>query len=271
MSSSPEADRVRVFDGAAEARRDDERLIATAERVILSGQYILGPEVAVFETELAAFIDPAVHAVSCASGTDALWLALRALGIGHGDAVVVPAFTFFATASAVLTTGATPVFCDIDRETFNMDPVALERILEGTSSAHRRIGVDRSMIKAVIPVHLYGQPADMDVIRPIADSHGVAVVEDAAQALGADLDGRTVGTLGAVACFSFFPTKNLGGFGDGGAVVTADAQLGDRLRALRAHGGAKRYSHEYVGTNSRLDALQAAMLRVRLEGVRQRL
>jgi len=221
-----------------------------AARVLASGAYVLGPEVEAFEDEVAAFVGVG-HAVGVASGTDALDLALRAAGVRPGDRVLTSPFTFFATVSAILSAGAVPVFADIEPLTFTLDAQRVSEVLEGPDGAH---------ITALMPVHLYGQTADVDPLAAL----GLPLIEDAAQALGADHGERRAGALGAAGCFSFFPTKNLGGFGDGGMVTTDDADLADRVRLLRAHGMRPRYTHRAVGTNSRLDALQAALLRVKL-------
>lgn len=226
---------------------------AAVLRVLGSGQAILGPEVAAFEKETAAFCG-ADFAVGCGSGTDALVLALHALGIGPGDEVIVPTFTFFATASTVCRVGATPVFADIDPITFNIDPSEIEAKLTGKT-------------RAVIPVHLFGQCCDMDAIRQIADSRRMHVIEDAAQSFGSEYQGRRCGTLGAVTALSFYPTKNLGALGDAGAVTTNDPAIDKRLRSLRVHGSEVKYYHKEVGYNMRLDALHAAVLRVKLPHV----
>jgi dTDP-4-amino-4,6-dideoxygalactose transaminase len=226
--------------------------------VLESQQFILGPVVERFEAEAAAYLG-APHAVACASGTDALLLSLQALGLEQGDEVIVPAFTFFASAGAVWNAGLRPVFADIDPETFNLDPDSVRAAI-----------TDRT--RAIMAVHLFGQMADMAALEAIARDHGLALIEDAAQAFGARQrwgDGwRAAGTIGTVGCFSFFPTKNLGGFGDGGLVVTSDAALAERVRLRRTHGAHKLYQHEVVGTNSRLDALQAAVLSVKLPHLR---
>ena len=216
---------------------------------VMDAQYfILGPEVAALEEEVAAYVG-AKHAIGCASGTDALLLALMALGLGEGDEVITSPFTFFATAGSIWRTGATPVFVDIEPETFNIDPAAVGAAITGKT-------------KAIIPVHLFGQCAEMDAIRDAAGD--VPIVEDAAQALSAEHQGRKAGSIGAVGCFSFFPSKNLGGFGDGGMMTTQDDALAETLRTLRVHGAERKYYHRLVGFNSRLDALQAAVLRVKL-------
>ncbi|MFQ5796791.1 MAG: DegT/DnrJ/EryC1/StrS family aminotransferase, partial [Candidatus Bipolaricaulia bacterium] len=196
------------------------------------------------------------HAMGVASGTDALWLALKALGIGSGDKVLTSPFTFFATVSAVVNTGAQPVFADIDPETFNLDPDRAEAVLDAPEGER---------IKAIIPVHLYGQPADMEAFLFLAKRFNLWIVEDAAQAMGAEYQGRKAGTIGHIGCFSFFPTKNLGAFGDGGLVVTDNDQLAEKVRLLKVHGASPKYHHHLVGTNSRLDAVQAAILQVKLK------
>ena len=234
-------------------RADVERAI---RRVVDSQMFILGPEVAAFEQEIAAYVG-VPHAVGCASGTDALVLSLHALGLGPGDEVITTPFSFFATASCVMRHGAVPVFVDIDPKTFNIDPARLESAITPRT-------------KAILPVHLFGQCADMDPILALARTRGIAVVEDACQAIGAtyrsDRSGTThgAGSMGTTGAFSFFPSKNLGAFGDGGIVTTNDEALAARLRMLRVHGERERYKHQAIGWNSRLDALQAAILRVKL-------
>ena len=255
--------KVPLFDATRQYQRLREELLAAAERVLASGRYILGEEVEAFEREVAAYLG-VKHAIGVASGTDALWLSLKAVGVGPGDCVLIPPFTFFATASAVLNTGAIPVFADIDPKTFNLDPVQVEEALEGKNPVWQRLGIDPKKVKAMIPVHLYGQPADMDELMDIARRYNLWVIEDTAQAMGAVYKGKKAGTIGHLGAFSFFPTKNLGAFGDGGLVVTNDDALAQKVRMLRAHGSRKKYYHEMVGTNSRLDALQAALLRVKL-------
>lgn len=223
---------------------------AVAE-VLTNQAFILGEEVASLETEIAAYCD-AREAIGCASGTDALILALMALGIGPGDEVITTPFSFFATASSIVRVGATPIFADIDPDTFNIDPRSVEAIVSPRT-------------KAIMPVHLFGQCADMEPLLRIAARHGLAVIEDACQAIGAEYNGRRAGVLGTIGCFSFFPTKNLGGAGDGGLVTTDDHDLANRIRRLRVHGDTGGYLHQEVGLNSRLDALQAAILRVKLQ------
>jgi dTDP-4-amino-4,6-dideoxygalactose transaminase len=234
--------------------------IDTAVRSVLeSGHFVLGPNVAELEKELASFL--AVNrAVSMASGTDALHLGLRALGVRAGDLVLVPPFTFVATATAVSYIGARPVFADIEADTFTLDPARVSECLASKGPGPHGAG----HVKAMIPVHLYGQPADMEPLLAIARARRIAVVEDAAQVVGATYRGKRVGGLGDVGCFSFYPTKNLGAMGDGGLATTQDAVLGDRLLRLRVYGGRQRYLHEELGFNSRLDEIQAAVLRVKL-------
>ena len=227
-----------------------EEVLKAVEGVFESQNFILGKEVQLLEQELRNYIGTE-EAVGCASGSDALYLALLALHIGRGDEVITTPFTFVATAGAIARTGAKPVFVDIDPATFNIDPSLIEAAI-----------TERT--RAIIPVHLFGLSADLDPILRIAQQHNLAVVEDAAQAIGATYKGRQIGSLGICGCFSFFPSKNLGCAGDGGVVVSTDAQIADELRLLRAHGSRKKYQYEIIGTNSRLDALHAAVLRVKL-------
>jgi dTDP-4-amino-4,6-dideoxygalactose transaminase len=219
-------------------------------RVLASGQVILGPEVAALEAEIARYCG-AGYAVGCASGTDALLLALQALGIGTGDEVILPPFTFFATAGAVCRLGAVPVFSDIDPSTYNLDPVQVEAKI-----------TDRT--RAIMAVHLFGQCADMEALWAVAERHDLPIIEDAAQAMGAAFQGKKTGTLGAIGCFSFYPSKNLGAYGDAGMAVTSDPDWAARMTCLRVHGMEPKYFHKHLGWNARLDALQAAILRVKL-------
>jgi dTDP-4-amino-4,6-dideoxygalactose transaminase len=235
------------------------RIDAAVRSVLESGHFVLGPNVAALEEELGSFLGVA-RAVTMASGTDALHLALRALGVRAGDFVIVPAFTFVATATAVSYVGAQPVFADIEPGTFNLDPTHVNDCVEGKGPGRYVAG----SVKAMIPVHLYGQPADMEPLLTVARSHGIAVVEDAAQAIGATYREKRVGGLGDVGCFSFYPTKNLGAMGDGGLATAQDPALADHLLRLRVYGGRQRYLHEELGFNSRLDEIQAAVLRVKL-------
>jgi dTDP-4-amino-4,6-dideoxygalactose transaminase len=228
-----------------------EELRAATTRVLDSQQFVLGEEVRLLEEEIARYCGTR-HAIGCASGSDALLLALMALSIGAGDEVITTPFSFFATASAITRTNAKPVFVDIEPHTYNLDP----SLVEAAITEHTR---------AIMPVHLYGQCAGMDSLMEIAARHKLPVIEDAAQAIGAEDDQhRRAGSIGRVGCFSFYPTKNLGGAGDGGMLTTDDDALAERLRRLRVHGGATEYLHTEIGINSRLDALQAAILRVKL-------
>jgi dTDP-4-amino-4,6-dideoxygalactose transaminase len=230
-----------------------DEIDAAISRTIASGRYILGHEVSAFETEFAAYLGLA-QAVGVASGTDALYLALRACDIGPGDAVVTVSHTAVATVAAIELCGATPIFVDVEPETFTMDAARLEETVTEHSGS----------IKAIVPVHLYGHPAQITNIVGVAESFGIRVVEDCAQAHGAEWKGRKTGTFGDIAAYSFYPTKNLGALGDGGAVVTSDPKLASRVRSLREYGWEQRYVSKITGTNSRLDELQAAVLRVKL-------
>lgn len=218
--------------------------------VIDSARFIGGPEITALEEEIARYSQCA-HAVGVASGTDALILAIRALGVGYGDEVIVPTYSFIATAGAVVNCGAKPVFVDVDPATYNIDPKAMEKAI----TQHT---------KAVIVVHLYGQCCDMDTILEICARRGIPCIEDAAQAIGSEWKGKRAGSMGALGCFSFFPSKNLGAMGDGGMVTAQDPALADKVRLLKEHGGRPKYYHSIIGTNSRLDALHAAVLRVKL-------
>jgi dTDP-4-amino-4,6-dideoxygalactose transaminase len=234
-----------------------EEILAAVERVCSSQHFILGAEVEALERELAAFTG-AAQAVGCASGTDALWLALTAVGVQPGDSVITTAFSFFASASAIVRAGGRPVFVDVDPHTLNLDPHQLE--------AHLRAGKS-TRLRALLPVHLYGQCADMDALRQLADEFQVAIVEDAAQAIGARWRDARAGSIGALATFSFYPSKNLSAYGDAGLVTTNHAEFADHMRRLRNHGSPQRYLHEELGWNCRLDAIQAAVLRVKLPHV----
>ena len=233
------------------ALRDE--ILAAVTRVCDGQRYILGEEVAAFEREIATLCGT-TEAVGCSSGTDGLWLALAAGGIGPGDTVITTPFSFFATASSILRAGAKPVFTDIDPETLNLDPVKVEERLKASPAGTH----------AVMPVHLYGQCADMDGFARLAAEFNLRILEDAAQAVGATWNGRRAGSLGLAATFSFYPTKNLSAFGDAGAVTTSDAAFAEHMRSLRNHGGKQRYYHDEVGWNCRLDAIQAAVLRVKM-------
>jgi dTDP-4-amino-4,6-dideoxygalactose transaminase len=230
-----------------------EPIQAALARVIEAQRFILGPEVERFEQRFAAYCG-ARFAIGCASGTDALELALMAADIGSGDEVLTVPFTFFATAGAIMSAGARPVFVDVEPDSFNLDVRQLDHALATHPS-----------IKAILPVHLYGACADMGPILDCAAARGIPVIEDAAQAVGAEWRDQRAGSIGTVGCFSFFPTKNLGGFGDGGMLTTNDEDLARKLKALRVHGSFEKYVHQWSGMNSRLDALQAAVLDVKLD------
>jgi dTDP-4-amino-4,6-dideoxygalactose transaminase len=230
-----------------------EPIQAALARVIEAQRFILGPEVERFEQRFAAYCG-ARFAIGCASGTDALELALMAADIGPGDEVLTVPFTFFATAGAIMSAGARPVFVDVEPDSFNLDVRQLDHALATHPS-----------IKAILPVHLYGACADMGPILDCAAARGIPVIEDAAQAVGAEWRDQRAGSIGTVGCFSFFPTKNLGGFGDGGMLTTNDEDLARKLKALRVHGSFEKYIHQWSGMNSRLDALQAAVLDVKLD------
>jgi dTDP-4-amino-4,6-dideoxygalactose transaminase len=227
-----------------------DEVMAAVTRVMESQQFILGPEVALFEQEFAAKFN-AKHAVGCASGTDALILALLAAGIGAGDEVITTPFSFIATAGSIAFVGATPVFVDIDPTTFNIDSEKIEAAITPKT-------------RAIMPVHLFGLPADLDPILALAKKRKLLVIEDAAQAIGSRYNNRFIGTFGDFGCFSFFPSKNLGGAGEGGLINTGNPEMAERLKMLRVHGSKKKYFHDILGTNSRLHALQAAILRVKL-------
>ena len=241
---------VRLLDVNAQNLPLADELRSAFERVLTSGMFIMGPEVTAFEEESARAVE-AKYAIAVSSGTDALLLALMAMEIGPGDEVLVPTFTFFATAGCVSRTGATPVFVDVCPICFNLD----------AADARAKI---TPRTRAIIPVHLFGQCADMDSINALAREHNLRVIEDAAQSMGARYRGRSCGTIGDAGVFSFFPSKNLGGFGDAGMLVTNDHEFAARARRLRNHGMEPKYFHHEIGGNFRIDALQAALLRVKL-------
>lgn len=244
-----------LLDLVAQYHTIKPEIDAAIQSVLESGRFILGPHEKAFEEEVAAYLG-VKHAIGVASGTDALVISLRAAGIGHGDEVIIPAYSFFATAGCVLSVGAKPVFVDIDPRTYLIDTFQIEEIVT-------------SKTKAIIPVHLYGQPADMDEIQAIALKYQLRVIEDNAQAFGADYKGKKTGSIGDLGCLSFFPSKNLGGYGDGGMVTTNDDVLAEQVRMLRVHGWKKKYFPEMLGYNSRLDEIQASVLRVKLKHVDQ--
>lgn len=243
-------DPVPLIDLVAQHLGIESEVIAAVSRVFAEQRFILGDEVAELECDLAEYCDSR-EAIGCASGTDALLLALMALDIGPGDEVITSPYSFFATASSIYRLGATPIFCDIDPVSFNLDPQAV-----GAAVTERT--------RAIMPVHIFGQCAEMEPLWRIAGRSDIPIVEDACQAIGAEYQNRRAGVLGTLGCFSFFPTKNLGGAGDGGLITTDDPMLATRIRRLRVHGEAGQYDHVEVGLNSRLDAVQAAVLRVKL-------
>ncbi len=253
LADKPAPVPVPLCDIALQYRNHQDEIEAAVLGVLRSGQAILGPVVAAFEQEAAAYCR-ATHALGCASGTDALLLALHALDIGPGDEVILPPFTFFATVGSVSRVGATPVFVDVDPDTYNLDPALIEAAITPRT-------------RAIMPVHLFGRCAEMDAIWDIADRHGLYVIEDAAQSFGSDYRGRRCGSLGVISCFSFYPSKNLGTLGDAGMVTTNNADLHAKMAALRNHGCDVKYYHKYLGWNARLDAVHAAILRVKLPHV----
>lgn len=252
-SDTETAERIPILDLAPEIDELWGEIQAAMHKVVRSGQFILGPEVQAFEEEAAKYLGVA-HAIGCNSGTDALVIGLRALGIGPGDEVITTSFTFFATAEAISILGAKPVFVDIEPNTFNIDPARLEAALTPRT-------------KAIIPVHLFGHAAEMDAILAFATCHGLKILEDTAQAFGGNYRDQKLGTIGDMGAFSFFPSKNLGAFGDGGLITTNNDELAELARVLRTHGSRRKYQNDMLGYNSRLDELQAAILRVKLPHV----
>jgi dTDP-4-amino-4,6-dideoxygalactose transaminase len=254
LKTSRKTDPVPLLDLHRQYAQIREQVLAALDRVCASQQFVLGSEVEALETELAAYCGAAAG-VGCASGTDALWLALAAVGLQPGEAVITTPFSFFASASAIVRGGGRPVFADVDAATLNLDPAQAERPL--------RAGGDYRF-RAILPVHLYGQCAAMTGLGQLAEEHGVALVEDAAQAIGAAWKGARAGSLGISAAFSFYPTKNLSAYGDAGLVTSRDPEMAEHMRRLRNHGSPRRYWHEEIGWNCRMDAMQAAVLRVKL-------
>lgn len=242
--------KLHMVDVVGQYHKIKPEIDAAVQKILDSGQFILGKEVGEFECQIAGYLG-VKYAVGCASGTDALQIAMMALGIGPGDEVITTPFTFVATTETIVLLGAKPVYVDIDPATFNIDPSRIEAAIT-------------SRTKAIIPVHLYGQAADMDPLMQIARKHNLKVIEDSAQALGASYKGKKVCTFGDVSCISFFPSKNLGAFGDGGMVVCNDPSLYEKLRMIVVHGSKVKYQHEILGVNSRLDTIQAAVLSVKL-------
>src|SRR5882672_4226911 len=259
---------VPLLDLKAQFAQIRAEVMPLIEQVCTTQQFILGENVRGFEEEIAGYCG-APFGVGVSSGTDALLLALMALGIGSGDEVLTSPFTFFATAGTIARAGARPLFCDIEPHTFNISPSAVQTFIERECIASGGGLVNRATggrIKAIMPVHLYGQSADMDPLMEIARRHRLKVIEDAAQAIGTEYkNGARAGSIGDIGCFSFFPSKNLGAFGDAGLCTTNDAELAERLRVLRVHGGKPKYFHAVVGGNFRIDELQAAVLRVKLK------
>jgi dTDP-4-amino-4,6-dideoxygalactose transaminase len=251
---------VPFLDLPRQYKRIEEEILSAQKRVLEKGNFILGEEVSTFEEEFAQYCGVR-YGVGVGSGTDALFLALKAAGIGEGDEVITVSHSFVATGMAITMTGAKPIFVDIDPEVYTMDPNALEQLLKKRKGRERK----RSKVKAILPVHLYGHPAEMDAIMNIADRYNVIVIEDACQAHGAEYQGKKVGSIGHLGCFSFYPTKNLGAYGDGGMVVTNHKKSYESLRLLRCYGAKKKYEHILKAGNSRLDEIQAAILRVKLK------
>ncbi len=249
---------VPFFDLTRQYKAIEEEILSATKRVFEKGRFILGEEVSAFEEEFARYCGVR-YGVGVNSGTDALYLALKAAGIGKGDEVITVANSFIASALAISFTGAKPIFVDIEPETYNLDPNALEHLLK-----RQRTTGKKQRIKAILPVHLYGHPAEMGAIMEIADRYDLHVIEDACQGHGAEYKGKKAGSFGTLGCFSFYPTKNLGGSGDGGMVITDDKKLYEKLRLLRCYGEKKKYEHILQGGNSRLDEIQAAILRVKL-------
>jgi dTDP-4-amino-4,6-dideoxygalactose transaminase len=249
---------VPLLDLKAQYRTIKDRVLEVTQAVFESQYFILGPQVAELENKIAGYCRTG-HAVGVSSGTDALVVSLMAAGIGPGDRVISTPYTFFATTGAIARVGGTPVFVDIDPDTYNLSADKLKDAVATMPKAALKT------VKAIIPVHLYGQCADMAPILDVAANHGWVVIEDAAQAIGAEYQGRRAGSMGDYGCFSFFPSKNLGAFGDGGIVTTKDPQVYERLKILRTHGAKPKYHHQVVGGNFRLDALQAAIVAVKLD------
>ncbi len=252
-ASARKFDSVPLLDLQRQYQQIREEVLAAIERVCASQHFILGSEVEALEREVAVFTG-ASEAVGCASGTDALWLALLAAGVQPGDSVITTTFSFFASASSIVRAGARPILVDVDPETLNIDPC----------SVRQKLATNPGKVTALLPVHLFGQCANMDELRAIAGEFKLAIVEDAAQAIGAKWRDASAGSLGATAAFSFYPTKNLSAYGDAGMVTTSDPAMAQRMRNLRNHGSPRRYHHEEIGWNCRMDAIQAAVLRVKL-------
>ena len=260
--------KVPLLDLKAQYAQFRTEVLAVIESVCASQQFILGEHTRALETDIARYCG-ASQGIGVSSGTDALLLALMALGLGAGDEVITSPFTFFATAGTIARSGARPVFCDIDPDTFNLSPLKVQRFIDehctssGGTLRHRSTG---GRVRAIMPVHLYGQAADMSSLVDIAKRYDLFIIEDAAQAIGTEtVDGKRVGSIGDIGCFSFFPSKNLGAFGDAGLCTTNDPELAERMRVLRVHGGKPKYFHALIGGNFRIDELQAAVLRIKLK------
>lgn len=262
--STQTIDSVPLLDLDAQYRTIQDEVKEAVNEVMESQQFIMGPQVEELEKQVAQYSNTQ-HAIGCASGSDALLLSLMAIDTGPGDYVITTPYTFFATAGAIARLGATPIFLDIDPITYNIDPEEVRMFLEGKHPLSSRFEASPDDIKALIPVHLYGQMADMDPLNELSEEYDFHVIEDAAQAIGAEYKGRRAGSIGDFGCFSFFPSKNLGGYGDGGMITTDDDELAEKLRVLRVHGSKPKYHHKIVGVNSRLDTVQAAILKVKLQ------
>ncbi|MBI5116048.1 DegT/DnrJ/EryC1/StrS family aminotransferase [Candidatus Poribacteria bacterium] len=261
--------KIPVLDLKPQIAAHRAEIMEALDSVIDATHFVLGPEVAELEKAVASYTG-SKHAIGVASGSDALLIALMALGVGSDDAVITTPYTFFATVGAICRLGALPIFVDIRPSSFNIDvDLVAERLKKGCepdpSSGLLRDKVSGRLVRTMIPVHLYGQCADMNAIMALAQQHNISVVEDAAQALGAQCNGMRAGSIGHIGCLSFYPTKNLGGFGDGGMITTSDDALAEKCRIIRVHGSKPKYYHAIVGINSRLDAIQAAVLRVGLK------
>jgi dTDP-4-amino-4,6-dideoxygalactose transaminase len=258
---------VPLLDLKAQYAQIRAEVMPIIEEVCASQRFILGDQVLGLEAEVAAYCASS-SGIGVSSGTDALLLALMALGVGAGDEIITSPFTFFATAGTIARLGARPLFCDIDPVSFNLSPRAVAEFIERHCSVHSGHLINRATggrIKGIMPVHLYGQSADMDPLMAVAQQHDLRVIEDAAQAIGTEYKGVRVGSIGDIGCFSFFPSKNLGAFGDAGLCTTNDAELAESMRVLRVHGGKPKYFHAVIGGNFRIDELQAAVLRVKLK------
>jgi dTDP-4-amino-4,6-dideoxygalactose transaminase len=256
-ASSPSIEAVPLLDLHRQYKEIKDEILAAIERVCASQQFVLGAEVETLEREIAAYTS-VTAAVGCASGTDALWLALAGAGVGPGDFVITTAFSFFASASAIARAGAKPVLLDVDPETLNLDATLVRAKLQRGGSYK---------VRAILPVHLYGQCADMNALQTIANEFNLPIIEDAAQAIGAKWDGKPAGSLGVAAAFSFYPTKNLSAYGDAGLVTTSDPDVAEHMRRLRNHGSPQRYYHDEFGWNARMDGIQAAVLRVKMRHI----